>query len=213
MIVGSTGSGKTYFAMYALSQRRFDLMPWVIYNFKGDENIDSIPYARHIGLDEVPIQPGIYIVHPRPDEGPEMEQQMWVIWDRGDTGVYVDEGLMVGRFNKAFRAILTQGRSKHVPVMLLSQRPAWLDVFSYSESEYLQVFRLQNKNDRKKMSDYLPDVDSRGKTTNLDERLPDHYSYYYDVAQNRMDRLQPSPNMDFIMSTFERRLRNRRRTL
>lgn len=207
MILGTTGSGKTYRAMHQLSQRRFDLMPWVIYNFKSDENIDSIPYARHIELDEIPIQPGVYIVHPRPDEGPEMEKQMWAIWDRGDTGVYIDEGLMVGRYNKAFRAILTQGRSKHVPVILLSQRPAWLDVFSYSESEFLEVFRLQGAKDRKKIGEYMP------KTVDIEKTLPDFHSYYYDVSLNRAQVSPPCPSLPTIMAAFDRRLRDRKRTI
>ena len=51
---------------------------------------------------------------------------MWEIWKRGGIGVYVDEGYMVGNNNPAFRAILTQGRSKEIPaIVLFNVRCGW----------------------------------------------------------------------------------------
>src|SRR5271154_4990666 len=90
-ILGRTGSGKTQAAVFFLSFRDYDAMPWVVYNFKEDELINGIPHARHIGVDEVPIRPGVYVVHPHPDEQEEVEAQMWRVWARENTGVYVDE--------------------------------------------------------------------------------------------------------------------------
>lgn len=198
-IVGATGSGKTQAALWHLSIRDIDSKPWVIYNFKNDESIDAIPHARHIGLDEAPIRPGVYIVHPMPHEGENVESQMWAIWNRGNTGVYVDEGYMVGRDNRAFRALLTQGRSKHVPMIVLSQRPVWMDRFVFSESEFYQIFRLQHRKDRKLVEEFVP--------TNLEKRLPEFHSYYYDVGENEVKVIKPVPAIEQIHSMFERRLR------
>lgn len=178
--------------------RDFDRRPWLIYNFKTDKSIDGIPYAQHIGVDEVPIKPGIYITHPHPDQTDEVEEQMWAVWDKERTGVYVDEGYMVGRQNPAFRALLTQGRSREIPMITLSQRPVWLDPFILSEAEYYQVFRLNHKMDRKKIEEFIPG--------DVVQRLPDYHSYYYDVGENRLTVLKPVPDIGKIHDTFERRL-------
>jgi hypothetical protein len=198
VIIGATGSGKTQAAVHFLSWRSYTQNPWVIYNFKSDELIDGIPYARHIGVEEVPVRPGVYVTHPHPDEQDAVEQQMWAIWERGNTGVYVDEGYMIGRNNRAFRSLLTQGRSKRVPMMVLSQRPLWMDRFVFSESEYVQAFRLRHKEDRKHAQAFIEGDISR--------RLPEFHSYYYDVGLNRMHYLKPVPDIQTIYSTFERRL-------
>lgn len=203
-IIGSTGSGKTNAAMWHLSHRRFDLMPWVIYDFKRDESIEAAPYFREITLEEIPVRPGVYVVHPLPDDYEPVENHMQEIWKRGHMGVYIDEGYMIGRNNRAFRNLLTQGRSRGIPMIILSQRPVWMDRFVFSESEYFQVFRLQHKMDRKKVQEFFPPE------TNLEERLPEFHSRYYDVKANKVTKLYPVPNIDAIYRTFDLRLRRER---
>lgn len=204
-IVGATGSGKTQAALWHLSLRDFDQRPWLIYNFKTDRSIDGIPHARTIELDEVPIQSGIYIAHPHPDQGEEVENQMWAVWEKQGVGIYVDEGYMVGRQNPAFRALLTQGRSREIPMITLSQRPVWLDPFILSESEFYQVFRLNHKKDRQKVEEFIPH--------DVSQRLPDYHSYYYDVGANKLTVLKPVPDIAKIHATFERRLQRVRKTI
>lgn len=204
-IVGANGSGKTQAAVWQLSHRNFHLMPWVAYNFKRDESIDAIPGAVDIELNQIPESPGIYVAHPLPAEEEAVEAQMWRIWDRGDTGVYVDEGYMVGPRNQAFRALLTQGRSKHIPVMVLSQRPVWMDRFVFSEAGFYQVFRLQHKKDRRTVEEFMP--------ADLEKRLPDYHSYYHDVGLNRTHVMRPVPDIDTIYGTFARRFARRKRAI
>lgn len=201
-IIGATGSGKTQAALWHLSHRNFHEMPWLILNFKRDETIDEIPHARHIEVDEVPVQPGVYVSHPQPHETDAVEGQLWEVWNRGYTGVYVDEGYMLGRHNPAFRALLTQGRSKHIPVMTLTQRPAWIDTFVFTESEFFQVFRLQHKKDKARVEEFSP--------IDLSKRVPEYHSYYYDVGGNEVIFLKPVPSLETIHATFERRLRNKK---
>lgn len=211
-IVGATGSGKTQAALWHLSLRIPDLqdrnpnaIPWVVYNFKKDESIDELPGAHHIPVDQIPVRPGVYVVHPLPHESDAVENQMWAIWERGNTGVYVDEGYMVGRDNRAFRALLTQGRSKHIPMIVLSQRPVWMDRFVFSESEFYQIFRLQHRKDRKLVEEFVP--------ANLEKRLPEFHSYYYDVGANDVTVLKPVPQLEEIYKTFERRLVRKPKTV
>jgi len=198
-IIGSTGSGKTQAAQFHLARRSYDEMPWLIYDFKGDPTIGSIPYARLIRVDEIPIKPGVYVVQPLPGQVDAVEAQMEAIWERGRMGIYIDEGYMIGTKNKFFRALLTQGRSKEVPMIVLSQRPVWMDRFVFSESEFFQIFRLQHKKDVKNVQEFVP--------ANLGERIPEFHSYYYDVKANRVTVLKPVPPIDAIHDIFYRRLR------
>lgn len=204
-IIGTTGSGKTVAAVWHLSNRSITEKPWIVYNFKDDTTIDGIPYARHIGIDEIPIKPGVFVVHPQPHETDAVENQMWEIWRRQNTGVYVDEGYMIGNNNRAFRTLLTQGRSRQNPMIVLSQRPVWMDRFVFSESEFFQVFRLNHKKDKRNVEEFVP--------ADLDERLPEFHSYYYDVGDNRVTVLKPVPPIEDIYKVFERRLHRKQRVI
>lgn len=198
-IIGSTGSGKTQAALWHLSHRNFHIMPWIVYNFKMEQSIDSIPYAKQLALNEIPVRPGIYIVHPLPQQLPEVQNQMFHIWKTGGMGLYVDEGYMMGNHNEEFRAILTQGRTKRIPVIVLSQRPVWMDRFVFSESEFFQVFRLNHKKDIKNVEEFIP--------ADLSQSLPDYHSFYYDVGEREVKVLKPVPDLETIHRTFEYRLR------
>lgn len=204
-IVGATGSGKTIAEIWHLSMRDLTSFTWVIFNWKGDKSIDGIPHAKFIDLDEIPIKPGVYIYHPLPGDDARVEQIMWEIWQRGKIGVVIDEGYMVGERNPAFRAILTQGRSKEIPVIVLSQRPVWMDRFVFSESEFFQIFRLADSRDRKSVQQFIPN--------DIDKRLPKFHSYYYDVAEDKISVLLPVPPIEEIYKTFRRKLSVTRKTV
>jgi len=206
-ILGATGSGKTVAELWHISNKDIETRAHLIYNFKRDQNIDGIPHARHIGMDEIPIRPGLYIVHPGPNDGDDVEKQMWEIWRRGGIGVHIDEGYMIGKNNGAFRALLTQGRSLKIPMTILSQRPVWMDRFVLSESEFFQVFRLQHRKDRATVQEFIPDEH------NISERLPEYHSYYYDVGRNEMTPLSPVPSMEDIYKVFDKRLKRVRKTV
>jgi hypothetical protein len=196
---GQTGTGKTIAGLWHLSHRSYTRRPWVLFDFKGDEHIAQIPYAEEIGLKHPPKQRGIYIVRPVPEADEEaVEDFMWQIWRRENMGVFIDEGYMVGRGNGAFQALLTQGRSKSIPMITLSQRPVWMNRFTISEADFHQVFRLADQSDRDTVQRFIPH-DVQG-------RLPEYHSYYYDVGQDSLTKLKPVPDMDEILQTFEDRL-------
>lgn len=201
-IFGATGSGKTQAALWHLSHRSYEAIPWVVYDTKGDASIDGIPYARAIDIGELPVEPGVFIVRPLPHQQDELEAHQWAVWERGGIGVYVDEGYSMGNQNQAFRALLTQGRSKRIPMIVLSQRPVWLDRFVFSESEFLQSFRLQHRKDRAAMEEVIP--------ASL-ERLPQYHSWYYDALGDRVYKMAPVPSIQVIHATFARRLSRQRR--
>jgi hypothetical protein len=202
-IVGATGSGKTQCALWHLSKRDFTERPWIVYNFKEDAGIDGIPGKIDLPIDALPTRPGVYVVHPHPSQQAEVERQMWAIWERKNIGVYIDEGYMVGKNSPAFRAIITQGRSRGIPLIVLSQRPVWMDKFVFSESEFFQIFRLNHRDDRKTVQGFA-DVD-------LEKKLPDYCSRYYDVGANESWVCKPVPSIEVIHETFRKRLESIRK--
>lgn len=206
-IVGKTGSGKTVAGLAHLSVRSYTEMPWIIYNFKSDKHINSIVRAKHIELPEVPTKPGLYVMNPGPDDSMLLDEQFKTIWQRGEVGLYIDEGFMIGQ-NRWFRVILMQGRSLHIPVISLTQRPVNVDRYLFSEAEYFQIFHLTHTKDRRVVEEYLPEPEELGlklKHT-LDKRLPQYHSYYYNVSDDQLDQLSPVPPIEEILQIFDNRL-------
>jgi hypothetical protein len=206
-IVGTTGSGKTHAALWHLARRNYDEKPWVVYDWKIDEFISSIPGASEWDIDaKAPEHPGLYIVHPIPeDDDDAVDAQMTDIWRSENIGVFVDEGHMIARGNGGFRKLLTQGRSKHIPMIIAAQRPVWIDRFVFSESEYKQVFRLQHQGDIDKMEEYVP--------FDLSRRLQKRWSYYYDAVEDRLDIMRPVPDQAVIRSMFAAKLARLRKVV
>jgi len=199
-IVGRTGSGKTQAAVWHLSNRSFNKKPWIIYDFKYDKLINEIKGLQEITLDEIPTKPGLYIVHPLPDDQEKVEAHLWAVWAKENIGVFIDEGYMIGN-SKAFRALLTQGRSKHIPMIILSQRPSWISRFVFSEADFYQVFWLNDIRDRKIVGAFVP--------FDMHEKLKNYHSIYFDVGNDEIYEWQPVPDKRQILATFDRKLDTR----
>lgn len=208
VIVGTTGSGKTHGAMWHLQRKDYDEKPWVIYDWKLDDFINSIEGTFELDVNApAPKHPGLYIVHPTPDDDDDaVEAQMIDIWKTEDIGVFVDEGYMVRSNNSGFRRLLTQGRSKHCPMIICSQRPVWMDKFVFTESEFKQVFRLQNIDDQKKMQEYIPSLKSVSQLYPLEGKARKFWSHYYDATENEIFPMRPVPDQAAIRSGFETKL-------
>jgi len=204
-IIGKTGSGKTQAGAFLLAHMPFDQVPWVIFDFKREKLFMEIE-PRELSLETERDwaklnQPGLFIVRPRPDQEAQVETLLWHIWDKEYCGVYVDEGSMFEK-SKPYEALLTQGRSKNIPVITLTQRPVWITKFAFSEADYLQIFRLNTEMDRKTVGSYI-DSDVRDV---VNKRLPDFYSYWYDAAQGKVVVLRPVPDRQWIIATLRARL-------
>src|SRR5215469_2654678 len=126
-VIGRTGSGKTHFAVWALSKANWPTRPWIIVDYKRDDLIGELPGVEEISLTprRMPRHPGLYVVHPRPDSDDAVETFLMRIWERGHTGIYIDEGHILPE-RGGLQAILTQGRSKKIPAIVLTQRPKWV---------------------------------------------------------------------------------------
>lgn len=203
-IVGRNGSGKTQFATWLLSHTDFDSYPYVIVDYKGDELINDIENIRELGIKEkMPKHPGLYIVHPQTEDDDGITNFLWRLWARENIGLYVDEGYMIKRNNPALNAILTQGRSKNIQRIMLSQRPSQVTRFFISEANHYAVFHLNDDRDNKIIESFLPGT--------LDERIPEYHCRYYDINADKLFLMQPVPERDSILQRFNDKLKPKRR--
>lgn len=206
-IYGMTGSGKTQFGLWCLSQRNYDRKPWIILDFKRDKIIRKIPRLEEIGLNSsIPKHAGLYVVRPLPrdiDNG-GVTDWFYSVWKRENTGVFIDEGAMLPQHDEGFRALLTQGRSKHIPVIMLSQRPAYISAYVHSESEFRTVFFLQHQPDLKRVKEYLPP----GAPSPYD--LPEHHSIWFAARDKNCMIMAPCPKESSILDTFDSKVVRKR---
>lgn len=202
-IFGRTGSGKTQFGAWALSEAPFDVQPYVIVDYKGDALLNSIDRAEEIGFNEVPKSPGLYILKAEPDDEEEMEAWLRSVWKKENTGLFFDEMYMVPQ-KRALRSILTQGRSKRIPAICLSQRPVWVSRFVISEADFLATFHLHDPKDRAAIQALMP-------SGALHTRLDDYHCHWYDVGRDALFPLSPVPDANAILNRFDERLSPRRK--
>lgn len=199
-IIGRTGTGKTTAGAYQLSMRSFDRMPWIVIDTKRDRLINSIEGIEPLNPSgRLPDRPGLFIVHssPREIDQEQLDDMLARVWDQENIGVYFDEGYNVPQ-KENWVGIQTQGRSKRIPTITLSQRPVDMSRFTWSEADYFQIFWLNDLEDRKAIKRFV--------TFDFSERLPPFWSYWYDSKQDAHWKMKPVPNEAEILALFKRRL-------
>ncbi len=203
VIVGRTGCGKTQFASFLLSEAPFDEMPFIVFDFKGEKFFRDLVARGHmkiIAIGTLPDQPGLYMVQPAPGRDDEaIEGYLWQIWEHENIGIVVDELYMIDPRSDAFNAILTQGRSKNIPMINLTQRPVAVSRWNFSESSHIVVFHLNHIKDRQTVAEHMP-IDK-------DLRMPEYHSRWYDVNRNKLFHVQPAPGQEAILKRFDDRLK------
>lgn len=198
-IIGRTGSGKTSAGLWLLSLRD-DSIPWVIVDYKFDSTLALINY---VPLKSKLDRGEVYVIHPRTDNI-GTDKILWALWERGNVGIMFDEGYMLPS-GGAVDAILTQGRSKHIPVIALSQRPVKISRFFFTEADFIQTFWLTDKRDRKLVMEF---TDER-----CSQKLTDYKSYFYNVAKDNAYILEPVPSAEESAGRINAALDNLRDTL
>ena len=202
LVLGSTGSGKTHMGAWLLSLAPFDKMPYVIIDHKRDQLLNSIDNRKEIGFNEIPNLPGLYHLKANPIADDDvLESWLQSVWKRGNIGLYADEALQIPTNRKgSFEGILTQGRALHIPVISLTQRPVDLTRYAFSEANHVVLFDLTDRRDRKKVEEYIP-IDERD-VTNLEQ----YHSLWWSRKHKKVWHVNPAPDAEHILGTFEKRL-------
>jgi len=215
-----TGSGKSTFALWLFAESAdYDKKPWILIDFKGEKIIQQMiaeKLAQIVSVhDNVPKQPGVYVVTPNPrkDGMAVVAEFLWKIYEKGKVGVFLDEATMIpelrGESNSGgpFQSILSQGRSKEIPCWVLAQRPVNVNRMVYSENNFYCAFRLRSQDDLKKVMDAIPE-DSEGfeKTWNPRLKLKPYNSRWYDAQQDRSWILHAAPPADATLDILFDRL-------
>lgn len=208
-IVGRTGSGKTRFGAWLLSLSPFNKIPYVIIDHKREGLFEGIDRIKEIDYSELPKQPGLYLLQPDTrHETHDADLDKWILnaLDREKIGLYIDEGYSIRPQSRALRTVLTQGRSKKVPVITLSQRPSQISRFVFTEADFFAFFQLSIEDDRKTAQSFAP-----RNRINLDVPVPPYHSYWYDVARDKVDVFGPVPDDLEIIDRIDARLTPKRK--
>lgn len=190
-ITGKTGSGKTFFARYitrtlprlVVFDPKFTLGDWGLEEWNRD--------TRKALLEGEDLQVRVTWTE-RGESADFWETVMWDVLDAGNCLVYIDEFYsLTPRQNwipEPLQKIYTQGRELGVGAIGVAQRPRFIPQFVITECEWFIRFRLQKKDDRVYMAEFMGDE--------VIPRIPasdPHGFYYYNVRWNSpiyVDRLR-----------------------
>lgn len=207
-VIGMTGSGKTRFGVWMFEHGVLKTNTNVIIDFKGDDLIARIDRAREISLKEIPSKPGLYILRPRPDQQAEVDAWLWKIWEKGNIGLFIDEGYMIPK-SKALDAILTQGRSLRIPTTVLTQRPVFCSRFVFSQADFFAMFYMNDKRDWETVAAFTPQNDIFA----ADFDPPAYTCRWYDVAKRYATLVDPVPGDDYILDRYDAKLSQRMKVI
>jgi hypothetical protein len=220
MVIGATGEGKTVGALWLLSYAPFHDIPYIIIDYKRDPLIRrlqeevAVPVIYDNRVDTgawptVPVDPGLYIMRPDPEQKEEMNNFLLQIWRQENTGLFCDEAFMIPqkRPYKAFDNLLTSGRSLHIPMIMLYQRPVDMSQYATSQAEYWAVFNLRKPKDIETANEYIGVCRlSDGTRVDASYHLPRYHWLWYDVVHDICTVMRPVPPPDAILEKFRGRL-------
>lgn len=195
LVIGKTGSGKTVRAISALKQLHAENPDAgiLIINHKADADI--INQVKPLKKIPSRFRKGD-IVHVCPLLGDEEAEEainnlLRDVYKIGNTIVYIDEGLMIPASNKEMLAIQTQGRSKKISAIVLSQRPKFISLFAVTQASVIDIFNVQGRDDIKTLENVV-----RPKNEKLEDLIDDLKPFHfleYDKDGIRIEKPLPYP--------------------
>lgn len=187
VVFGRTGSGKTVFLTWLLSMQRLDARPWIVLDLKRDLYLRGLPRIEPLEFGKLPRHPGLYYMPVLTTQFDDLDSFLYKILSKGNIGLFCDEGASIPQqepSRRGLKALFSQGRSLRIPILLATQRPAWVNQSILSEGDYYAAFHLSHAPDRKRVGEFMPGYDGT--------RLDDYHSRWYDVKQDRSYVLGPA---------------------
>lgn len=206
-ILGHTGTGKSHEGIAQLALRSIDQMPWICYDVKGNDLLAMVPVSAPASIEEPPpTDPGLYVVKigwQDCEANGRLSRHLLSVLEQGNTGVFIDEGQMLGHHNIGLKSLIIQGRSQRVPLIFVAQRPVHVDTFIFSEADFIQFFLLYHPDDKERLEKQIP-PDRFDWTTLVD--APDHCSLFYDQRRATVEFVPPAPPFDQLQAHILARL-------
>lgn len=195
VVSGRTGSGKSVLGKWLLERTH---QHWVIFNPKNTKAYASLPDANvlnrfNASRVESSIAKHKYTIlnFAGNENNPEFMDQViqWLHDHYQNIGLVADELYTLhanGRPGPGLVSWLTRGRELRQSFIGLTQRPAWVSRFVFSEADYIVGMDLTLPEDRKRMRD------NTGFQGFLN-RLPPHHWRWYDVSADSDTLWGPVP--------------------
>jgi len=159
---GKTGSGKTYAARYLLQPIRRLICIDPKMQLVGDRSwrLEAPSRQAYKALSDGEYARIVIWQPPALDSDgfPVWDSVFEYAWSIGDVVVYIDEMYSVaknGRLSWPLRRLYTQGRFPGIGVWASTQRPSFVPLEMFSESEWSFTFTLRVKKDRVTVADNL----------------------------------------------------------
>lgn len=145
VIIGDTGSGKTYLESKLLPLREYVIVlrtkPDDI-KFDGFRKVDS-----YLKLGNVKEHK--FLLTPKYEEQQlHASRAMEMVWKEGGWAFAIDElyyATSVLRVERQVNKLVTQGRSKAITMVMGMQRPAWISRFALSQATHAFIFRCEGR--------------------------------------------------------------------
>lgn len=202
LLLGATGSGKSYMARHLLKVARKAGWRIVIVDPKKGwmgRGKDRVPFADKGELSTVDRPVLVNEFHPeypvqifQPVEWDEQCDTFFTdVLEEGNTFVYFDEITQLAdatRVPMKFKVLWTQGRAANVAAWCGSQRPRGIPLICKDQAEVWFIFRIKSLDDRKVVAGYVP-VDETPEL--IEQQIPPRWFWYYNDSLDKAVLVKP----------------------
>lgn len=145
VIIGDTGSGKTY-----LESKLLQLRDYVIVLRTKPDDIKFAGFSKVADAEKLGnLKSHKFLLTPKYElQQYQASRAMELVWRQGGWTFAVDElyyATSILKVERQVNKLFTQGRSKAITMVAGMQRPAWISRFALSQSTHAFIFRCEGR--------------------------------------------------------------------